>query len=647
MPRQASAGDSFDSSLGSDAELEALRRRLDRQQEALHRQIELQKAKLRRARLRALHQERARLLAVHEAQRKLSGRSLRLFVALRRWIGRPWALIRMAREVRQALRRIPSPPPPRLETLDERIAALEKEQVEGGSPAGRAVQLAREAARAGDHEAAVEILGAPDSVVPDSATARDLRARSLLQMGELTEALASMRVALRFSDAPIRRDRVQRLAARLAETNPHWSPSIGGAVPVDGSPRPGVILHVLKESLPFFERGYTMRSHSTLEAQLAAGLTPVVVTSLGFPRVHGVTEFPLVEEVGGVAHHRLDLGPGYLAAEVPHDELYSHQATMVDQVAAEVRPSVIQASSGHHGFELALIGLAVARRRGIPMIYEIRSFLEQTWTADIARSESGEHYRRRFDQETRCLREADLVVTIAESMAEDLVARGIAAEKIRVVPNVVDVGRFQPRPKSSALAARLGLKGKAVLGYVSNIGVREGIEYLVRAVARMRELGDDVAGLVVGEGPELVELQRLARGLGVADSMVFTGHVPNAQIEDHYALIDVFVVPRVDDRAARLVTPLKPLEAMAMGIPVIASDLPALRELVDPGVRGLLFVPEDVAGLARQAALLLGDPEQRRRLADSARAWVLAERSIAASAARYGAIYQELAGGTA
>jgi glycosyltransferase involved in cell wall biosynthesis len=405
------------------------------------------------------------------------------------------------------------------------------------------------------------------------------------------------------------------------------------------------VLHLLKESLPFLEHGYTIRSMTTLLAQRQAGLSPVVVTSLGFPRAQGRVEFPLVEEVAGIPHHRLDLGRYFASEEIAHDDLYSHQATMVDGIAAMVRPAVLQASSGYHGFELPLTALAVGRRRDIPVIYEIRSFLEQTWTAEIHRSETGERFRRRSDQETRCLLESDLVITIADTMAEDLEARGVPAERIRVVPNVVDRERFTPRPRPAALAQRLGLDGKAVLGYISNIGPREGIDTLVRAVAHLRGLGDDVAGLVVGAGPELGALKALAADLGIAAAMVFTGHVPNHQVEEHYALIDVFVVPRINDRAARLVMPLKPLEAMSMGIPIVAADLPALREMLGDGDRGLLFEPRDFEGLARQAAVLLGDDEKRELLARQARSWVGAERSVESNAARIRGIFGEFGWG--
>ena len=227
-------------------------------------------------------------------------------------------------------------------------------------------------------------------------------------------------------------------------------------------------------------------------------------------------------------------------------------------------------------------------------------------------------------------------------MKEEIIGRGVPAERISVVPNVVDVDRFLPRDKDEELIARYGLGSSRVVGYISNLGWREGIQYLIEAVALLRADGHDVKGLVAGDGPERDYLDSVVADLGLEGSFILTGHVPNDTIEDHYALIDAFVVPRVQDRAARLVTPLKPLEAMAMGRPVIAADLPALRELVDPDRRGLVFESEDARSLATAIERLFGDDELRSAVVKTARQWVMEERTLDANARRYA----EILGGT-
>ncbi|MEX1133747.1 MAG: glycosyltransferase, partial [Acidimicrobiia bacterium] len=113
----------------------------------------------------------------------------------------------------------------------------------------------------------------------------------------------------------------------------------------------------------------------------------------------------------------------------------------------------------------------------------------------------------------------------------------------------------------------------------------------------------------------------------------------------HYALIDLFVVPRVDDRAARFVTPLKPLEAMAMRIPVITASLPALEELVEPGLRGLSFTPSDPTAIAATASELIESPSALKEFAQSAYDWVTKERTVESNADRYARILGPLLGG--
>jgi glycosyltransferase involved in cell wall biosynthesis len=235
------------------------------------------------------------------------------------------------------------------------------------------------------------------------------------------------------------------------------------------------------------------------------------------------------------------------------------------------------------------------------------------------------------------------VVTIAESMRDDIVARGIPAERVHVIPNAVDGAAFAPRPPDRDLRARLGLGDAPVVGYVSNLDhPREGHEVLLEAVAGLRDRGRRVACLIVGGGARREPLERLAARLGIASSVVFTGAVPHGEVADHYALIDVFAVPRRDERAARLVTPIKPFEAMAMARPLVVADLPALREIVEPEERGLVFRPEDPEALADAIVRLLDDGELASGMAERGRAWVLRERTWAANGRRYRDLYGEL-----
>lgn len=504
------------------------------------------------------------------------------------------------------------------------------------------VTAARKAYKDGDFERAVEIIEqspGPWRLSPDTVRlARD----AYMKLGEISKALGEVN-RLRTGSHPESLDRQARyLLGRLIETDPAWSPRVP-TLDQPITPTEGVILHLLKESLPYAETGFTFRSRMTLEAQRIAGFEPVVVTSLGFPEYRGDVVEGTQEIVDGVVHHRLKSDRHYPTDfRVPYDMLLDDQAMKTAAIADQVAPSLVQAGSGFRGFDQALIGAAIADRAGVPFIYEVRGFLEATWTSDADRAERGEYYRRRLAQEKRCLDQADHVITIAEAMKEELVARGVPEEKVTVVPNAVDVERFTPREKRADLVDLYRLGDSTVIGYISNLGRREGIEHLVTATKLLIDSGKDVVCLLVGDGPERPDLERTAQKLGVGDRVVFAGHVPNEAIEDHYALIDVFVVPRIVDRASRLVTPLKPLEAMAMGLPTIASDLPALREQVEPDVRGLVFRPGDAADLARALSTLLDDQMLARELASTAQRWVREERTLESNARRYRSVIDAL-----
>lgn len=484
-----------------------------------------------------------------------------------------------------------------------------------------------------DYEDALAALRAGRPEWREERAAASLARDCFMRMGEISKALGEINRIRRSHDEDTLRHQARFMLGRLRETDPNWLPVVPDVSASNVSP--GVVLHVLKESLPYSETGFTFRSRMTLAAHARAGWKPVVVTSLGFPRTKAVDRFPMVEVIDGVDHHRLDLGPEIDIKTMPYDILLSEQARMTGTIAARIGPALVQAGTGFRGYDTALVGMAVARKAGVPFVYEVRGFQEQTWTSDIYRSERGEYYRRRMAQELRCLSSADRVITIAEAMRDEIINRGIDAELVHVVPNAVDVERFTPRPKRADLLESLGLVDHQVIGYISNLGWREGMEYLVEATGHLVRSGEPVKCLIVGDGPERERLHALVREQGIEDFVVLTGHVPNHEIEDHYALIDLFVVPRVNDRASRLVTPLKPLEAMAMGIPVVVSDLPALRELAKPGERGMVFEPANAADLAAVARELLRDDATRNSYAEGGRRWVLEQRTLESNVARY------------
>ena len=313
------------------------------------------------------------------------------------------------------------------------------------------------------------------------------------------------------------------------------------------------------------------------------------------------------------------------------------------RLTEQIRPSVLHAASNYTN---ALVALALGERYGLPVVYEVRGFWEDTWLsrhpdgADLARSEL---YRRNRDLETRCMLAADLVVTLGEAMREEIVGRGVPAGKVLVVPNAVSEEFLRPLPDAGALRKELGIApNEHVVGVVSSLVPHEGIGTLLEATRLLRSRGLPVRALIVGDGPERAALQRQAAGLGLGEAAIFTGRVPAARVREFHALLDVFVVPRTPDRVCQLVTPLKPVEAMASGLCVVTSDVRALAEIIKPDVTGALTTPQDPVALADSLELLVCSPDVRRKLGDNAREWVARDRTWAHNAARYRDAYARL-----
>ncbi|APH00733.1 hypothetical protein ASJ30_03610 [Janibacter indicus] len=507
-----------------------------------------------------------------------------------------------------------------------------------------------------DHAGAVDLVrGEVDALGRDSGFLDQAR-RSASRAGEPSLQAEMTRAQLAVTPRLAGPARTRLAAAldqvegRLRETDPAWSPSLDPAAVRAARTRqertaPGGgrrVVHLLKIALPHRQSGYSVRTRYNLAAQVQAGMDPVAITALDFPG----GDAPEVEEVHGIRHRHL------LREHVPGDErvdsyLDAYASALLPAVAEEA-PDLLHVHSGGRGYEAALVGRAVADALDIPWVYEVRGFFEAIWSQDLDRAESAETYRRRRDTDTRCMQAADAVITLSESMRSDIIGRGVPADRVHVVPNGVDAQAFSPRPRRDDLVDGYGLRDRFVFGYVSNLDhYREGQELLVDAAVALRERGVDAVALIVGDGTRRAELEAHAEAVGAGDAVVFTGRVPHDEVLDHYALIDVFVVPRVDEQAARLVTPLKPFEAMATGLPVLVSDLPALTEITGEGEWGESFAAGDAVALTDALERLAGDPERRAELAAAGRAWVETERSWAANGQRYAQVYEQVLGARA
>jgi glycosyltransferase involved in cell wall biosynthesis len=510
------------------------------------------------------------------------------------------------------------------------------------------VRAAEDALAAGDADRAIALTDSTIAAHPGDQALLTLRRRAFAVRGDQTGVAATVAALRRTPGGDNLAETERRLQGDLADTDPRWRPRVRGPRRVTEPRSDRVVLHLLKESRPYRQTGFTMRSHNNLIAQRAAGWDPVVVTALGFPRwIGGWVATP--DEVDGIRHHRLDLGAGY-PQNGPVDTYLEDYAWRAAAVARQERPAIIHASSGGRGYEAALVGSAVGEHLDLPVVYEVRSLFDgRAPGADASASDATsrrERYRRRDATEVRSMLAADAVVTLAETMKADIVGRGVPAERVFIVPNGVDPDAFQPQRPDAALRARYGLGRRFVIGYISNLDhVREGHETLIEATAILAAAGRDVACLIVGEGRRRAELEAVAAASGAADRIIFTGAVPHDRVPAMYALLDAFVVPRRNERTARLVTPLKPFEAMAMARPLIVADLPALTEVAPDGERSLAYPAEDAAALAAAVERLMDDGELAARLGEAGRTWVTRERTWSSNGPRWTEVYETVLAG--
>lgn len=402
-------------------------------------------------------------------------------------------------------------------------------------------------------------------------------------------------------------------------------------------PVPGRVLHVVTNALPERNAGYTVRTHRLVSAQRAIGLNAHVVTRAGFPVGQGHPDVREVRRYDGVPYHRI---VPWWPARDPAKALAAG-ARRLARLVRDLRPSVLHAATDHHNGQVAL---AVGKRYRIPVVYEVRGFLEESWLAhDPARTRDDPHFRTARELETRCMREADLVITLGAAMRDEIVERGVDPERVIIVPNAVDEEFLEPLPDRGPLRAAYGFTDdELVVGTTSTFYRFEGLDLLIEAVADLRSRDVPVRALLVGDGPERAALRRRARELGVEDVTYFTGRVPAAQVRQYHAILDVFVVPRRNERVCQLVTPLKPIEAMAGGLPVVASDVKALREFAEPEMTSTLIPPEDSAALAKCLATLAYAPERGREIGRRARLRISRNNTWMANARRYRSAYEFL-----
>jgi glycosyltransferase involved in cell wall biosynthesis len=272
----------------------------------------------------------------------------------------------------------------------------------------------------------------------------------------------------------------------------------------------------------------------------------------------------------------------------------------------------------------------------------MRSLWEATAVVRNLASEGAIRHRAARALETWLIRRVTALVVISQGLGDEAIRRGVPAERTFRAPNCVDTRVFHPIPPDADLLRQHGLAGHLVFGYVGFFFAYEGVDVLLRAFAHIAAALPRSRLLLVGRGEEETALRALAADLGVESRVVFAGAVPHEDVRRWYSVCDVLVYPRRDSKLTALVTPLKPLEAMAMAKPMVAAAVGGLQELIRDGDTGLLCQPEDPAALAAALADLAAAPRRRDAIGASARRFVCEERDWTHLAPLYESVYRRL-----
>jgi PEP-CTERM/exosortase A-associated glycosyltransferase len=396
------------------------------------------------------------------------------------------------------------------------------------------------------------------------------------------------------------------------------------------------ILHVLDHSIPLHS-GYTFRTASLLREQRALGWETFHLTS---PK-QGKTDAD-VQTADGLDFYRTPVAPASMDGwpVLGQLRLIGQLTRRLREVATEVKPDVIHA---HSPVLNAIPAIRVARELGIPVVYEIRAFWEDAAVDHGTTREGSLRYRLTRALETWAIRKADHVFTICEGLRADIARRGIDPAKVTVIPNAVDTETFQAsQPADRALKQTLALEGKVVLGFIGSFYAYEGLDLLIASLPAILESNPAVALLLVGGGPEESRLREQVSRLKLDAHVVFAGRVPHKEVNRYYDLIDVLAYPRHSMRLTELVTPLKPLEAMAQQKLFVASDVGGHRELVDHMKTGILFEADNKDALARAVLDLLARPEIWPAIKANGRTFVETVRNWKNSVANYKPVFERI-----
>ena len=399
------------------------------------------------------------------------------------------------------------------------------------------------------------------------------------------------------------------------------------------------ILHIVDHSIPLHS-GYTFRSRNIFLNQRAMGWQTEHITS---PKhVLETGQYIAQETIDDLHFYRANVNQNPLAhlPVLNQFAVISSLKKRLFEIIDTVKPDILHAHSP------ALNGLAaaaVAIKKSIPLVYEVRAFWEDAAVTHGTCKEGDLRYRLTRSLENKVFKKADAITCICEGLRQDIVGRGYNSNKIFVIPNAVDIAHFTPNTeRDKELAQKWQLNKAPVIGFIGSFYAYEGLDLLLQAVVKIKQHQPDIKVLLVGGGSEETKLRALVESLNIQQQVIFTGRVPHQEVQKYYSLIDILVYPRKSSRITELVTPLKPLEAMALQQIFIASDVGGHHELIKEGETGYLFKAGDIEALANKILTVFEHRTDWLKIREAGRHYVETERNWQTSVANYKEVYKSL-----
>lgn len=394
------------------------------------------------------------------------------------------------------------------------------------------------------------------------------------------------------------------------------------------------LLQIFDQTTPLVS-GYSMRSRYITESLVKLGIDVDVVSSPIFQYKQDS------DSIGGAQYRRTQIEKWNIVRKFPIFREYKIVKALEGFLLKSWNEK-INVIDAHSSVLNGIAAAKIAKEKGVPFIYEIRAFWEDAAVDQGKTKEGSPRYKLTRAIETDVVKKADKVTVICEGLKNDLIERDIDPRKITVIPNGVDTEKFRPVKTHQGLLDRYELNDVKVIGFIGTFFEFEGLDLLVRAAKNILSKRKDVKFLLVGGGRHEQYLMKRIHETGMQKHFIFTGRVAHDQILDYYSVIDILVYPRISKRITELVTPLKPLEAMALEKVVIGSDVGGIKELIRDGENGLLFRAGSFGDLAAKCVYVLNHLDEMQEIARAARKYVVKERNWLKICEQYLPIYKEL-----